>query len=219
MRSLRWTSVLLALLGAVACSAYRLAGQVQSGRQALLINNPEAALGYFAQAAVQDPRYVATYSLFPQSVWTYLGRSQYLTGKLTEARQSLQQALDRVRQDHMARLFLGLTLARSGDSSQAVKEIAAGMRGLYDWIDYTAAHRLTLGYWDPSYQIRNEIMKNLQAIGGKDVDLKALIANGEWIGKEIEEEIERVRREEQRYFDDRDRLPRRGVAIGVGVGF
>lgn len=201
------------------CAAYRIAGQVQSGRQALLTSNPEAALGYFAQAAIADPNYFATYSLFRQSVWTYLGRSQYLTGRLPEARPSLQKALDLDRQDHMARLYLGLTLARSGDSSQGVKEIAAGLRGLHDWIDYTASHRLTLGYWDPTGQIRNEIRKTLQWIEGKDVDLQALIANGEWVGKEIEEEIERVRREEQRYFNDRDRFPRRGLSVGVGIGF
>lgn len=201
------------------CAAYRAAGQVQSGRQALLTSNPEAALGYFSQAATTDPYYAASYSLFRQSVWTYLGRSQYLTGRLPEARPSLQKALDLDRQDHMARLYLGLTLARTGDTTQGVKEIAAGLRGLHEWIDYTAGHRLTLGYWDPTGQIRNEITKTLQWIDGKDVDAQSLIASGEWVGKEIEEEIERVRREEQRYFNGHDRWPRRGVSIGVGIGF
>lgn len=209
----------LLTLAVTGCSAYRIAGQVQSGRQELLTSNPEAALGYFSQAAAGDPSYVATYSLFRQSVWTYLGRSQYITGRLPEARQSLQKALDLDRQDHMARLYLGLTLARTGDTAQGVKEIAAGLRGLYDWIDYTAGHRLTLGYWDPTGKIRNEISKTLQQIEGRDVDPRALTANGEWVGKEIEEEIERVRREEQRFFNDRDRWPRRGVAVGVGIGF
>lgn len=219
MRVWRWVSLVLLSLALTGCAAYRVAGQVQSGRQALLTRDAEAALDYFSQAALANPSYVATYSLFRQSVWTYLGRSQYLTGRFPEARQSLQKALDLDRQDHMARLYLGLTLARTGDTAQGVKEIAAGLRGLYDWIDYTAGHRLTLGYWDPAGKIRHEISKTLQQIEGRDADPQVLVANGEWVGKEIEEEIERVRREEQRYFNDRDRWPRRGVSVGVGIGF
>ncbi|MBM4263727.1 MAG: hypothetical protein FJ143_06560 [Deltaproteobacteria bacterium] len=219
MRVSRSGALLLLAGWVTGCAAYRLAGQVQSGRQALLTHHPEAALGYFAQAAAQDPSYVATYSLFRQGVLTYLGRSQYLTGRFAEARQSLERALVLDAQDPMARLYLGLTLARAAERDRGAKEMAVGLRGLYDWIEYTAAHRLTLGYWDPTGQIRNEIAKTLQLIEGRDFDLPTLFTNGEWVGKEIEEEIERVRREEQRFLNDRDRRLRRGVSVGVGIGF
>lgn len=209
----------LLILALTGCASYRIAGQVQSGRQALLTNNPDAALGYFQQAANENPQYVYTTALFSEGVLTYLGRTQYLTGKLSEARQSLERALDFNPNDHMARLYMGLTLARTGEAERGIKEIATGLRGLYDWIDYTASHRLTLGYWDPSRQIRTEIDKNLQAISGKDFVPETLIANAEWIGREIEEETERVLREEQRYFRDRDRIFRPGLSVGVGMGF
>ena len=218
MRLLRWAAILMLLT--TGCASYRVAGMVQSGRQALLTNNPEAALGYFQQAANEDPRYVFTTALFSEGVLTYLGRTQYLTGKLSEARQTLERALDYNPNDHMARLYLGLTLARTGEVDRGVREIAAGLKGLHDWIDYTATHRLTLGYWDSTYQIRSAIMKDLQMIGGKDINLETLIADAEWVGREIEEETQRVLREEQRYLRDRDYWRGgRGASIGVGIGF
>src|SRR5215208_5255066 len=153
MRRIAWPALWLSTLLMTGCAAYQTAGQVQSGRQALLTNNPEAALGYFQQAASENPQYVYTSALFSEGVLTYLGRAQYLTGKLREARESLERALDFNPNDHMARLYLGLTLARSGEAERGTKDIAAALRGLYDWIDYTASRRLTLGYWDPSRQI------------------------------------------------------------------
>jgi hypothetical protein len=47
-------------------------------------------------------------------------------------------------------------------------------------------------------------MKDLQIIGAKDVNLEMLIADGEWVGREIEEEAARVLREKQRYMRNRD---------------
>ena len=104
------------------CAAYQIAGQVQSGRQALLTNNPEAVLGYFQQAASENPQYVYTSALFSEGVLTYLGLgTQYLTGKLPEARESLERALNFNRNDHMARLYLGLTLARTGEAERGIR--------------------------------------------------------------------------------------------------
>jgi len=54
LRSLAWLSIIFCLCG---CASYRIAGQVQSGRVALLTHNPEAALAYFQQAAQGDPNY------------------------------------------------------------------------------------------------------------------------------------------------------------------
>jgi tetratricopeptide (TPR) repeat protein len=209
----------LMVLFAGGCS-FGLAGKVQSGRQALLTNNPDAALGYFQQAAAENPQYVYTTALLSQSVLTYLGKTQYLTGKLPEARQTLSRALEYNPRDDMARLYLGLTLARLGETQNGVKDIGAGLKGLHDWVDYTATHRLTLGFWDPNYEIRKSIQNDLQMMSGKDLNLETLIADGEWAGRQIEEEAERVLREEQRHLRDRDYWgPGRGTSVGVGFGF
>ena len=76
------------------CATMQSAGELQYGRQALLGGNNEAALGYFQSAAQRDPNYVyATGSSPKQSVWSYVGRSEYLTGRLPQARQTLERAL------------------------------------------------------------------------------------------------------------------------------
>jgi tetratricopeptide (TPR) repeat protein len=132
------------------CGSYQIAGQVESGRRALLVNDPESALPYLLEAAKNDPNYVYAYDLFRESVWTYLGRSQYATKKYSEARQSLERALALDKDEHLARLYLGLTLTRLGDSAQGVKEIEAGMKGIHDWLEYTESARPFEAYWDPA---------------------------------------------------------------------
>ena len=82
-----WLSLILFLVG---CAA---AGQVQSGRQALLINQPEDALAYFQQVAQSDPNYIFQSVTYREGIWAYVGRSQYSLGRLTEARRSLEKAV------------------------------------------------------------------------------------------------------------------------------
>jgi hypothetical protein len=99
----------------------------------------------------------------------------------------------------VARLYLGLTLARSGDGQQGLKEIERGMKGLYEQIEYiTQAHRWTYGrFWDPRREIRSAIQDNLAMFSGKDVDVQRLIADGEWLGMRVEQEIDWARRDER----------------------
>jgi hypothetical protein len=40
------------------CASFQVAGQVQAGRQALLMNNPTQALTYLEQAVPTNPQYV-----------------------------------------------------------------------------------------------------------------------------------------------------------------
>jgi hypothetical protein len=48
--------------------------------------------------------------------------------------------------------------------------------------------------------------------------LQKLIENAEWIGMEMEKEIDRVRQDERRFYD-RQFERERGLSVGVGVGF
>jgi tetratricopeptide (TPR) repeat protein len=212
--------LLIGLLLWSGCSSLRLAGQMQSGRQALLAGNMERALPYFQEVANKNPDYIYESVLFRESIWTYLGRSQYALGMLEPARASFERALSVYRDDYLARIYLGLTLARTGDRSAAVKEIQAGMQGLHDWLEYMERSRPFTAYWDPLREIRSELEKNLQMIAGKDIAWDPLIASGEWIGKRMEEEIDNVRRDERRQFERHDRDGRgSGVSLGIGVGF
>jgi len=183
-----------------------------------LINNPEHALPYFLAAADSDPNYVYRSMHYSEGIWTYVGRAQYATGKLKEARQSLERALSLDKDDNMARLYLGLTLWRSGETSRGLKEIEAGMRGLHDWLEYIERTRPFEAYWDPVREIRGAIEKNLENISGKDFDRQQLIASAEWLGQRMESEIDKARQDERRQFD-RDFERRRGLSVGVGIGF
>jgi tetratricopeptide (TPR) repeat protein len=181
------------------CMSLQTGGEVQYGRQALLKGSNETALGYFYSAAQRDPNYVyATGSSPKQGVWSYVGRSEYLTGRLPQARQTLERALSANRQEDIARLYLGLTLAREGDRQGGLKEIESGMRGINSFLDYiNKAQRFSIGqYWDPGRDIRSAIQSDLAMISGKELDWQRLTADTEWLGIRMEEESDLARRQE-----------------------
>ena len=185
----------------VGCTSVNVGGEVQSGRQALLESKNETALGYFYGAAQRDPNYVyATGSSPKQGVWSYVGRSEYLTGRIPQARQTLERALAANREEDIARLYLGLTLAREGDRQRGLKEIETGMRGINNFLDYiNQAQRYSIGqYWDPGRDIRSAIQSNLAMISGRDLDWQRLTVNTEWLGIRMEQESDLARRQEAR---------------------
>jgi tetratricopeptide (TPR) repeat protein len=172
---------------------------VQRGRMALLYGDPTVALASFQSAAESDPGYLY-FSVLPQGIWTYVGRANYVAGRYVEARQALERAVSLHREDSMAKLYLGLALARSGDRQRGMKEIESGMRGLHEWLDYVNQYAVfSYGqYWDPTNEIRSEIQTILAMISGKEIDWEKLTASGEWVGRKMEEEIDIAQRQESR---------------------
>jgi len=116
-------------------SACAVETKVQQGRMALLYGDPEVAVGLFQSGAELDPNHFY-FSVFPQGIWTYVGRANYAVGRYPEARQTLERAISLHKDDNMAKLYLGLTLTRSGDRQRGLKEIESGLRGLNEWLDY-----------------------------------------------------------------------------------
>src|SRR5262247_60880 len=183
------------------CASLRVGGEVQSGRQALLSGSNETALGYFSSAAQMDPNYIYRTGSSPtQSVWSYVGRTEYLTGRIPQARQTLERALSSNQPEDITRLYLGLTLAREGDRQRGLKEIEGGMRGINSFLDYiNQAQRYSIGqFWDPDRDIRRAIQSDLAMISGKDVDWQRLTANTEWLGIRMEQESDLARRQDGR---------------------
>lgn len=201
-----------------ACASFQTAGQVQAGRRALLVNDPEAALPYFLEAAKRDPDYVYISEDFREGVWTYVGRTQYATKRYQDARQSLEHALANDRDDNLARLYYGLTLVRLGDSTRGLKEIESAMQGIHDWLEYMERTRPFQAFWDPLREIRKTIENDLDKTPGKDLGRENLIADAEWLGNKMETEIEKVRQDERRQYE-RDFEHRSGPSVGVGIGF
>jgi len=180
------------------CDSFKVAGQFQSGRQAFLAKNYEESLTFFQKVARADPNYIFESGLYRQGVWNYVGRAQYHTGKLLEARQSLERALSVYQDDHLARLYLGLTRARNGDSANGVRDIESGMKGLYDWLEYYESRKPFEAFWDPGREIRSAIEKEIKLISANKIDWPQLISNAEWLGQKFEDEIDQVRRQESR---------------------
>jgi tetratricopeptide (TPR) repeat protein len=193
-------TALLSFLAFIAgCAGMQVGSDVAAGRRAMLAGHNEAALAYFQKAAQTDPNYRYGTAL-QQGILSYVGRSEYAIGRLPQARETLEKALGANRDEDLARLYLGLTLARSGDRQRGLQEIEGGMKGIHQWLDYiNEAHRFSFGqFWDPANEIRSEIRQDLAMISGREFDWQKLITSGEWIGQRMEEEGDKARRDEAR---------------------
>lgn len=199
---MRTRSVLMLLSLSIflcSCTSLYTGSDVAAGRRAMLSGNNEAALAYFQSAAQRDPNYKYG-TAYQQGVLSYVGRSEYAIGQLPQARETLEKALMANRDEDITRLYLGLTYARIGDRQRGLKEIEGGMRGIHDWLEWvTEAHRFSFGqFWDPARDIRTAIQGDLATISGREFDWQKLIADGELIGKLMEEEVDRASRDESR---------------------
>ena len=189
-----WLITMMVLFGCD--TAFEVGTAVQSGRQALLRKEAAQALPYFAEAARKDPNYVYRSAHFSEGIWTYVGRCQYAIGEYSQARQSLELALTKDKDDILARLYLGLTLYRSGGESRGQSELRSALQSLHDWIEDLLTRRSAESYWDPNKQIRSETKSTLALLSAPASDQASILANAEWLGAEVEEEIDRARRAE-----------------------
>jgi tetratricopeptide (TPR) repeat protein len=170
--------------------------EVHKGRQALMTGKAQTALAHFQRASELDPKFLY-FSTLPQSAMTYTGRAFYQLGKFSEARQALEQAVLRFKEDSMARLYLGLALTRQGHPEPGVQETTAGLKGIYQWLDYIEANLPQGVYWDTRREIRSEIERIFNQTYDHPLAAGQLAEAAEWIGNRIEQEIELARRDEQ----------------------
>jgi tetratricopeptide (TPR) repeat protein len=180
-------------------------GAFQAGRRALIGGDDETALGFFQTVAERDPNFVfATGSSPRQSIWSYVGRTQYLTDQFPQARQSLERAISGDREENIARLYLGLTLIQLEDRERGLKEIESGMRGINSFLNNMQTFSTGL-FWDPNRDIRSAIQYNLDLISKESPNWPRLIANTERIAMQMERETDLARRQESRDQRSRDR--------------
>jgi tetratricopeptide (TPR) repeat protein len=174
---------------------------VAQGRQAMFKLDYQGALGHFQSAVQTDPGYIYGTAL-REGTLSFFGRAQYLTGRLEPARGTLQKAVAQHPDDHLARLYLGLTLARLGDRPSGVRDIEAGMTGIRDFLNYiTTAFSGSFGqFWDPTNAIRNAVAANLDLIQREGFDWPTLIANCEVLAMNFEQEPDRATHQEERDF-------------------
>jgi len=177
------------------CASLQVANEVQLGRNALQTGQPQAAVGYLRRAAELDPNYKTPYSI-RESVWTYLGRAYYEVGNFPEARRALEKALSDDNDDPLARLYLGLTLLRSSDEQKGRRETEIGLREIDNLVNRLTSIPSNGIYWDPTWQIRSDIQRVLNANGM--LESSELITLAERVGSQLDEEIDTVRRVEAR---------------------
>ena len=183
-----WTFVILS-----GCVAIQVASEVQLGRNALQTGQPQAAIGYLRDAADLDPDYKTPYSI-RESVWTYLGRAYYEVGNFPEARQALEKALSIDKDNPLPKLYLGLTLLRSGEQQQGRRETENGLRGINNLLNHLATSPTNGIYWDPTQQIRSDIQR---ALGMNEmIQQSEFITAAERVGSQLDEEIDNARRVE-----------------------
>ena len=183
-----WTFIILS-----GCVGSQVAQEVQLGRNALQTGRPQVAVGYLQNAAELDPDYKTPYSI-RESVWTYLGRAYYEIGNFPEARQALEKALSIDKDNPLPKLYLGLTLLRSGEQQQGRRETENGLRGINNLLNHLATSPTNGIYWDPTQQIRSDIQR---ALGMNEmIQQSEFITAAERVGSQLDEEIDNARRAE-----------------------
>src|ERR671919_1145791 len=111
---MRWTRAagVIAVLWVVACASLESQTDFLTGRRALLRGEPDNALSYFERVARSNATFVSDSVSPRKSIWTYVGRAQYNSGRYDEARSAFEKALSHFSEDYVARLYFGLTLLR-----------------------------------------------------------------------------------------------------------
>ena len=193
---------LLLSLPLAGCATYKASGEVQRGRMELLYGDPNVALAHFQQAAELNPNYRLNYSPLPEGFWTYVGRANLATGRIPEARTALERARTR-EDDDLAKVYLGLVLARSGDYDRGLKEIETGLRGIHEWYDYIQFYHVDGQFWDPGRRLRNSIQQELNSLSRRETNTNETVQNVAFLGREIELEIDRARDHKDLYWQRR----------------
>jgi tetratricopeptide (TPR) repeat protein len=191
--SLRLLSILIPLTG---CAAFQTSAELHRGRAALLSGMAATAITHFEQVTALDGK--LRYSQLQEGAWTYLGRAYYDAKKYPEARQALERAAATNPDDSLAKLYLGLTVARLGDHEAGRKEILLGLQGLHDNLEYIVYNTPVGRFWDPAGQIRNELQVAQRDVKAVNPNLDSLFGRIEGLGGTVEQEIDIARKDESR---------------------
>jgi hypothetical protein len=102
--------------------------------------------------------------------------------------------------DEIRKIRAGAARAKTSDNqlSQAAADIRAALTGLNEWLNYIKANSLEGRFWDPGGEIRAKLQEGLVLIAARAPNWDAVLANGEWIGYQLVEEVDRARRDESR---------------------
>ena len=138
-------------------STFEAGREIISGRDTLLLNNPQAALPSFESISQANPDYINCINLFCVGIWTYLGRTQHELGKNEWALASLLKGKGRHREDRFNQIYLGLVNARTGQIEEGKAELDAGIEALHTWLANLWRQR-DGQFWDTRGLLRKAIV-------------------------------------------------------------
>jgi len=188
------------------CATLQVARDVQSGRTALKLGQPKEAITHFEAAGQSDPDYLTDFTLLDIGIWSYVGMAYYQAGEKEKALASFKEAKQRHREDHFARVFLGLVMSQNGDRRTGKGELVDGLKGLGQWLDTIrySARTHTGELWDPGDYLRKEIGEMLTLLEAEEVNWGAINESVVTLARNFDDEIDEVKRNEQFEGDDDD---------------
>jgi tetratricopeptide (TPR) repeat protein len=193
------------------CVSMEVAREIQSGRRGLRLGSPESAAVHFEAAARLDPDYVTNFTPFDVGVWSYAGRAHYEAGNVERALETFRRARE-IHGDDYGRMYLGLLLAQEGKREAGMKELQAGLMGLYHWLETIPGQSPEGKFWDPGGYLRKTIKQTQEKLAAESVDWAAVGDNVRWLGEKLDEEIDEVRRQRRR--EDKDGHKLHGHSMG-----
>ncbi|MBI4524575.1 MAG: tetratricopeptide repeat protein [Deltaproteobacteria bacterium] len=151
--------------------------------------------------SLQDVAYALKQGVLPKRLATIVQERGVGFDLTKEAERELKKAgandplieqIKRTRADYLRKRAAAESVQEPG-----VREVDRALRDGHNWLEYVTANTEYGRFWDPGREIRKQIQSSLAMIAKRKVDRQKLIANGEWVGKELEEEIDRARRDER----------------------
>ena len=186
------------------CAVMKVEREVQSGRRAMQLGDSQAALGYFESAAQSDPDYLTDFTLLNIGIWSYVGMAQLEEGKQGKALASFKQAKQRHREDHFAKVFLGLLMSQDADRSAGKHELVDGLSGLGQWLDTTRYSTPRGALWDPGDYLAKEIGQTLKLLQAEEVNWQEINENVVTLARDFDDEIDEVKRDYEFEVNDDD---------------
>ena len=125
-------------------------------------------------------------------------------GKQGKALGSFQQAKQRHREDHFAKVFLGLLISQGGDRRAGKDELVDGLSGLRLCLDTIRYSSPRGELWDPGDYLAKEIAQTLKLLQAEEVNWQEINENVVRLARNFDDEIDEVKRDRQFEGDDDD---------------
>jgi len=187
------------LLFLISCSpaTFQAGRDIMSGRNALLLGNPEAALPHFQAISQSNPNYINCAESFCVGIWTYLGRTYHELGNNQQALESLKRGKGLHRVDRFNQIYLGLVMAKAGQTTEGAAELEAGLKVLGTWLSGFAGRGSTGRYWDPGRRLQRAIADTRALLQPDRIDWDRVNRDVHSLALNFEQEVRDVQSQRQ----------------------